>query len=133
LIPPWFSLDSTFKPNKATIDYIAGQLIEAGMKKENHVELDLLSNAAFTGSTNDGIRIPASKGVVGRDHMSEGVLNVVPATVVKKILVDCDVLARVLGGTSSLWLPPSASLCHCKMLYEQLSHCQQDVGQLWER
>ncbi len=58
--------------------------MEAGMKEENHVELDLLSNAAFTASTDDRIRIPASKGVVGRDHMGEGVLNVAPATVVKK-------------------------------------------------
>ncbi len=37
------------------------------------------------------------------------------------------------GGPRSLWLPPSASLCYCKMLYEQLSNCQQDVWQLWER
>jgi hypothetical protein len=73
-------LDSTFKPNKATIDYIAGQLMEAGIKEENHVELDLLLNAAFTGSTDDGIRIPASKEVVGRDHLGEGVINVALAT-----------------------------------------------------
>jgi hypothetical protein len=60
------------------------------------VVLDLLSDSAFIGSSDEGLPITVQSGSDCKYHF-EGILNMAPGTVIKKVLSDCDSVANAMG------------------------------------
>jgi hypothetical protein len=94
-----------FRLEKDKISNVENELKKLNIGEGDTVVLDLLSNAAFIGTDDDGLPTPASRAGDGSYHII-GSLTTSPPTALKRALSNCNSPCGVLSGSKVLLVCP---------------------------